>query len=69
MHQTLPTTALNSAARNSAAPTCAASMSRLIVAAFGATVAAMLAGAVALWFHYGTAVFYEMILSGIAACF
>jgi hypothetical protein len=24
---------------------------------------------VALWAHYGTAVFYEMILSGIATCF
>ena len=26
-------------------------------------------GALALWFHYGTAVFFEMIASGIAACF
>jgi hypothetical protein len=26
-------------------------------------------GTVALWFHYGTAVFYEMIVAGIAACF
>ena len=23
----------------------------------------------ALWAHYGTALFYEMILAGIAACF
>jgi len=23
----------------------------------------------ALWAHYGTAVFYEMILAGVAACF
>jgi len=23
----------------------------------------------ALWFHYGTAVFFEMIAAGIAACF
>jgi hypothetical protein len=23
---------------------------------------------VALWLHYGTAVFYEMIVAGIAAC-
>jgi hypothetical protein len=29
----------------------------------------LLAGTVALWAHYGSAVFYEMILSGIAACF
>lgn len=26
-------------------------------------------GALALWFHYGTAVFFEMIASGIAGCF
>jgi hypothetical protein len=33
-----------------------------------AAVAIMLAGTLALWAHYGTAVFYEMILAGIAAC-
>ena len=32
-------------------------------------VAALLALAIALWAHYGSAVFYEMILAGIAACF
>jgi hypothetical protein len=26
-------------------------------------------GAAALWFHYGTAVFFEMISAGISACF
>ena len=26
-------------------------------------------GAAALWFHYGTAVFFEMITAGISACF
>jgi hypothetical protein len=31
--------------------------------------AVLLLGALALWFHYGTAVFFEMIASGIAACF
>jgi hypothetical protein len=31
--------------------------------------AALLFGALGLWFHYGTAVFFEMITSGIAACF
>jgi hypothetical protein len=31
--------------------------------------AAMLLGAAVLWIHYGTAVFFEMIASGIAACF
>lgn len=29
----------------------------------------LLAGAVALWAHYGTAIFQEMILAGIATCF
>ena len=36
----------------------------LIAAAAGI----LLAGTVALWMHYGTAVFYEMIVAGIAAC-
>jgi hypothetical protein len=31
--------------------------------------AAILFGALALWFQYGTAVFFEMIASGISACF
>ena len=26
-------------------------------------------GAAALWFHYGTAVFFEMIAAGFSACF
>jgi len=34
-----------------------------------AVVGVMLAGTVALWAHYGTAVFYEMIVAGLAACF
>jgi len=37
----------------------------LIAAALGV----LLAGTVALWAHYGTAVFYEMIVAGIAWCF
>ena len=32
-------------------------------------VAALLAATIALWAYYGTAVFYETILAGIAACF
>jgi hypothetical protein len=28
----------------------------------------LLAGTVALWAHYGTAVFYEMIVAGLVAC-
>lgn len=34
-----------------------------------AAIGLLLAGTAALWAHYGTAVFYEMILTGIAACF
>ena len=30
---------------------------------------ALLLGALGLWFHYGTAVFFETIAAGIAACF
>jgi len=29
----------------------------------------VLLGTLALWFHYGTTVFFEMIGSGISACF
>ncbi len=36
----------------------------LVAAAFGM----LLAGTVALWAHYGTAVFYEMIVAGLTAC-
>jgi hypothetical protein len=43
-------------------------LSRALVVA-AAAVAALLAGTLALWAHYGTAVFYETILAGIAACF
>jgi hypothetical protein len=44
----------------------AGSRSLLIVAT---TTGALLAGTVALWAYYGTAVFYEMIVAGLAACF
>jgi len=37
--------------------------------AAGFAAAAVLAGALALWAHYGTAVFFEMIVSGLQACF
>ncbi len=30
---------------------------------------ALIATALALWIHFGTAVFFEMIVAGIAACF
>jgi hypothetical protein len=35
----------------------------------GAVVALLLAGAVALWAHYGSTVFFETIRAGLAACF
>ena len=41
----------------------------VIVVAAAGFAAALLLGALALWYHYGTAVFFEMIASGIAACF
>ena len=40
------------------------------LALMGAGLAAvLLLGALALWFHYGTAVFFETIAAGIAGCF
>jgi hypothetical protein len=35
-----------------------------VVLCAGATLAAL-----ALWYHYGTTVFFEMIASGVSACF
>ena len=47
--------------------TAASGLSRpLLIAA--AVVGILLAATVALWAHYGTAVFYEMIVAGLAAC-
>jgi hypothetical protein len=42
-----------------------------VVIVWGGTGLAGLAtiGALALWYHYGTTVFFEMIASGISACF
>jgi hypothetical protein len=42
--------------------------SRLLVAV-GIIFGALFAASIALWIHYGTAVFFEMIAAGIAACF
>ena len=44
-------------------------LARGIVAGATALGSAILVGALVLWFHYGTAVFFEMIASGISACF
>jgi hypothetical protein len=38
------------------------------IPAFASALLIVLAATVALWAHYGTAVFYEMIVAGIAAC-
>jgi len=35
----------------------------------GALAGVLIAGTLALWVLYGTAVFFEMIAAGIAACF
>jgi hypothetical protein len=35
----------------------------------GLAVAAVLAGSAVLWARYGTAVFFEMLVSGLEACF
>jgi hypothetical protein len=43
--------------------------SAAIVVGVAALGVVALLGALALWFHYGTAVFFEMITSGISACF
>ena len=42
-------------------------LARVWIAA-ATVVTVLLAGTVALWAHYGTVVFYEIILSGLAAC-
>ncbi|HXB80013.1 MAG TPA: hypothetical protein VNX23_21830 [Bradyrhizobium sp.] len=44
-------------------------LARAIVAAAAGLGSAILLAALVLWFHYGTAVFFEMIASGISACF
>ena len=40
----------------------------IVMGGAGFGVAALLA-ALALWFHYGTAVFFDTIATGISACF
>ncbi len=42
---------------------------RGVVALIAGAVALLLAGTVALWAHYGTAIFFEMIRTGFASCF
>ena len=47
----------------------ASRLARGIVVGAAGLGSAILLGALVLWFHYGTAVFFEMIASGISACF
>jgi hypothetical protein len=44
-------------------------VARVIVVGGAGFGGAVLLGALVLWFHYGTAVFFEMMASGISACF
>jgi len=57
----------NIASNNIASAEMAPSRTAVLVTA--ALVGAILAGTVALWAHYGTAVFFEIIQAGFAACF
>jgi hypothetical protein len=50
-----------------AGATTSLALSRPLLAAGGA-VAFLLAGTIALWAHYGTAVFFETIRAGFIAC-
>jgi len=52
-----------------AAPQPSRKAATVIVAGGAGLGVVVLVGALGLWFHYGTAVFFEMIASGIAACF
>jgi hypothetical protein len=44
-------------------------LARVVVAGGAALGVLLLLGALVLWAHYGSAVFFEMIASGISACF
>jgi hypothetical protein len=42
---------------------------RPVAVAFAIGAGVLAAGTAMLWFHYGTAVFYETIVAGLNACF
>ncbi|MFN3348440.1 hypothetical protein [Pseudorhodoplanes sp.] len=50
-------------------PNAASRRLSLPLVAVGLGMGALLALAGALWLHYGTAVFFEIVRAGIAACF
>lgn len=60
-----PLSAPESLTPEAARPSRAASV---IVASAAALAALLVVSAAGLWVHYGTAVFFEMIKTGIAAC-
>jgi hypothetical protein len=43
-------------------------VARPVVLAAIVALVILFAGTIGLWMHYGTAVFYEMIAAGLAAC-
>jgi hypothetical protein len=51
------------------APQPSRKVASVIVAGGAGLGVVLLLGALGLWFHYGTAVFFEMITSGLSACF
>ena len=57
----------NSAANNAADTDLA--QRRVAVLVVAAVLGAIMAGTIVLWAHYGTAVFFETIRAGLAACF
>jgi hypothetical protein len=50
-------------------PQSANRLARVLVAGGAGLGAVLLVAALILWTHYGSAVFFEMIASGFAACF
>ncbi len=52
--------------RETSIPT--SSVPRPVVAALAALGGVLIAGTLLMWMHFGTAVFYEIIAAGIAAC-
>jgi hypothetical protein len=52
-----------------AVPPSSSGIPALIVWGGAGVAAAAFTGALSLWFHYGTAVFFETIAAGISSCF
>jgi hypothetical protein len=56
--------------RQNVSPAVGPSRAMSVLAVTGAGLGtALLLGTLGLWFHYGTAVFFETIASGVSACF